>query len=153
MFLQHLHDPVEPLPEGVVPAGQVLLRVPRKARVRACVPSSQVVQGTLGAPMSSPSACVPSRLNCVQLFVTLWTVAHQPPVRGIFQARRVEWVAMPSSRASSRPRDRTHVSFVSHIGRRVLYHQCYLGSPSSRTQGSGTIPWRGSKVQGIVQAG
>ena len=31
-------------------------------------------------------------------------------VHGILQARRLEWVAMPSSRGSSPPRDRTHVS-------------------------------------------
>ena len=29
-------------------------------------------------------------------------------VRGIFQARILEWVAMPSSRGSSHPMDRTH---------------------------------------------
>lgn len=29
MLLQHLHDPVKPLPEGVVPARQVLLRTPQ----------------------------------------------------------------------------------------------------------------------------
>ena len=44
---------------------------------------------------------------------------------GLFQARILEWVAMPSSRGSSQPRDRTQVSC---IGRRVLYHQCPLGS-------------------------
>ena len=33
----------------------------------------------------------------------------------------VEQVAMPSSRGSSRPRDRTHVSCISCIGRRVFY--------------------------------
>ena len=31
-------------------------------------------------------------------------------VRGILQARTVEWVAMPSSRASSQPRDQIQVS-------------------------------------------
>ena len=30
-------------------------------------------------------------------------------VHGISQARTLEWTAMPSSRGSSRPRDRTHV--------------------------------------------
>ena len=42
-------------------------------------------------------------------------------VRGILQARILEWVAISSSRGSSRPRDRTHISYVSCIGRRVLY--------------------------------
>ena len=36
-------------------------------------------------------------------------------VHGILQARLLEWVAIPSSRGSSQPRDRTHVSFVSSI--------------------------------------
>ena len=40
-------------------------------------------------------------------------------VHGISQARIREWVAMPFSRASSRPRDRT---LVFCIGRRMLYH-------------------------------
>ena len=38
-----------------------------------------------------------------------------------FQARILEWVAMPSSRGSSQPRDQTHVSYISCIGRQVLY--------------------------------
>ena len=51
-------------------------------------------------------------------------------VHGILLARILEWVAMPSSRGSSQPRDQTHISYVSCIGRPVLYHQCHLGSPS-----------------------
>jgi len=45
-------------------------------------------------------------------------------VHGILQARILEWVAMPFSRGSSHPRDGTHVSvsYVSCIGRWVLYH-------------------------------
>ena len=35
-------------------------------------------------------------------------------VHGIFLARILEWVAMPSSRGSSRPRDWTHVSYISY---------------------------------------
>ena len=55
----------------------------------------------------------------VQLFVTPWTVSHQAPVRGILQARILEWVAMSSSRGSSQPRDQTCVSC---IDRQILYH-------------------------------
>ena len=36
-------------------------------------------------------------------------------VHGILQARILQWVAMPSSRGFSRPRDRTHVSCGSYI--------------------------------------
>ena len=43
-------------------------------------------------------------------------------VHGILQARILEWVPMPSSRASSPPRDRTRVSGVSGTGRRILQH-------------------------------
>ena len=34
-------------------------------------------------------------------------------VHGILQARILKWVAMPSSRGSSQPRDQTHVSCIS----------------------------------------
>ena len=43
-------------------------------------------------------------------------------VCGILQARILEWVAMPSSRASSQPRDQTRISYFSCIGSWVLYH-------------------------------
>ena len=43
-------------------------------------------------------------------------------VHGILQARILEWVAMPSSVVSSKPKDQTHISCVSCSGRRVLYH-------------------------------
>ena len=43
-------------------------------------------------------------------------------VHGIVLARKLEWVAMPSSRGSSQLRNGTHVSYVSCTGRRVLDH-------------------------------
>ena len=52
-------------------------------------------------------------------------------VRGILQARMLEWVAMPSSREYSRPRDRTHISCVSWSGRWVLYHWATREVPGS----------------------
>ena len=45
-------------------------------------------------------------LSHVRLFATPWTVAYQAPLStGILQVRILEWVAMPSSRGSSQPRD------------------------------------------------
>ena len=47
----------------------------------------------------------------LQLCPTLW----EPPgssVHGILRAKTLDWVAMPSSRGSSRPRDRTHICFL-----------------------------------------
>ena len=62
-------------------------------------------------------------LSLILLFSTPWTVAHQAPLSmGFSQARILEWVAMPSSRESSWPRDRTWISCVSCIGRWILYH-------------------------------
>ena len=51
-----------------------------------------------------------------------------PSVHGIFQARILKWVAMPSSRGSSQSRDQTCVSYISFIDGQVLYHQRHLGS-------------------------
>ena len=52
-------------------------------------------------------------------------------VPGILQARILECVAMASSRGSSQARDQSHISYVSCIGRRVLYHCRHLGSNNS----------------------
>ena len=59
--------------------------------------------------------CVLSHFSRVWLFATPWTVVHQvPPSIGILQERVLEWVAMPSSRRSSPPRDQTSVSYLLH---------------------------------------
>ena len=56
-------------------------------------------------------------LSCVQLFATLWTVAHQVPSSMEFSRQEYwKWVAISFSRGSSRPRDRTQVSLIA--GRR-----------------------------------
>ena len=65
-------------------------------------------------------------LSCVQLFATPWTVAHQAPLSMV---RILEWVAI----SYARPRDPTCVSYISCVGRQILYHWCYLGSPSQYT--------------------
>ena len=49
-------------------------------------------------------------------------------VHEILQARVLEWVGMPSSGGSSQLSDLTCVSYVSCMGRRILYHECHLGS-------------------------
>ena len=64
---------------------------------------------------SYPKAQTNQRLLTVCLVAvvsdSLWTVVCQAPLSvGILQARILEWVAMPSSRGSSQPRDRTQVS-------------------------------------------
>ena len=50
-----------------------------------------------------PMCCCAESLR---LFATPWSVVCQAPLSmGILQARILEWVAMPSSRGSSQPRD------------------------------------------------
>ena len=73
--------------------------------------------------LSSPALmCMLSCFSRVRLFATPWLRVHE-----LLQARILEWVPMPSSRGSSPPRDWTSVSYISCIGRWVLY--CCLGSP------------------------
>ena len=64
---------------------------------------------------------------CTRLCPTLSDPTNCGPpgssVRGISQARILEWVAVSSSRASSQHRDQTYVSYVSHIGRQIFYHR------------------------------
>ena len=65
------------------------------------------------------------------------TMDCSPPgfsVHGILQEKTLDWIARSFSRGSSWPRDRTHVSYISCIGRQVLYHWCHLGSPKIFTE-------------------
>ena len=54
-------------------------------------------------------------VKLLQSCLTLYNhVDYSPPgfsVHGILHAETLEWVAMPSSRGSSCPRDQTHISF------------------------------------------
>ena len=59
-------------------------------------------------------------VNCVWLFVTYGLPGSS--VQGILQIRILEWVAVPSSRGSSLPRNQTHVSRVSCISGRFFNH-------------------------------
>ena len=77
-------------------------------------------------------------LDCAQLCSVALVMSDSLPsmdcspsgssVHRILQARILEWVAMPSSRGSSQPRNRTHISGVSCIAGRFFTH-CHLGSP------------------------
>ena len=66
-----------------------------------------------------PTSClhlpkhVLSHFNRAQLFATPGAAPHQAPLSlGLLQASILEWVAMPSSRGSSWPRDRARVSCI-----------------------------------------
>ena len=90
---------------------------------------SKRVRHNLMTEQQSTCAYVLSHFSCVQLFVTLWTVASQAPQSmGILQAGMLECVAMPSSRGSSQLRDWIRMSYFSWISRWLLYHLHHLGS-------------------------
>ena len=118
--------------------------LPRSARLGALCRSTLAVAGAgekmrLNAP--TPFLCLPVPLlqgcstSCLSgcLRAKLRHLCPTPcdpmdcsppgsSVRGILQARILKWVAMPSSRESSQPRDRTQVSCFFCVGRRILYH-------------------------------
>jgi len=60
--------------------------------------------------------------SCPALCNTMDCSPAGSSVHGIFQARILEWVAMPSSRGSSWARNWTCVSQASCIGKQILYH-------------------------------
>ena len=69
----------------------------------------------------SALCCAKSLQSCLTLCDSTDCSPPGFSVHGILQARMLEWVPLPSSRGSSRPRIEP-VSHVSCIGRRVLYH-------------------------------
>ena len=52
-------------------------------------------------------------------------------IQGIFQARILEWIAISSSRGSSRTRDKTPITCSSCIHRQILYYQANWEVPLS----------------------
>ena len=81
----------------------------------------EICHGLIGAKSLQP---------CLTLYDSMDWGLPGSFVHGILQARILEWkkkrilewVAISSSRGSSGPRDRTRISCISCIGRRVLYH-------------------------------
>ena len=88
-------------------------------------------------------SCIAHRFSSVQSLSCVWLcdpMDHSmpgPSVHGISQVRILEWVAISYSKGSSRPKDQTQFSFVSCIGRQILYH-CDT-RPCITTKGSDSI--------------
>ena len=77
--------------------------------------------------LSYGNMCVLSRFSCVCLFAILWTVAHHTPPSMEF-SRQEYWSGLPFSPPGDLSRHQTHISYVSCIGRWVLYHKRHLGN-------------------------
>ena len=100
------------------PGGPVVKNLPPKSGDTGSIPGQEtktsyaVRQLHLSFTMKT-CACVPHCFSRIRLCATLWTIACQAPLSmGTLQARMLEWGAMPSSRGSSQPRDRTQVSCI-----------------------------------------
>ena len=78
-------------------------------------------------------ACMHAKLlqSCLTLCDPMDCTPPGSSVHGIHQARLLEWVALPSFRGSSQPRDQTHTSYVSCFGRWVLF--CFTTSATWET--------------------
>ena len=77
--------------------------------------------------IGTPMFCVAKLLQpCLTLCNPINCSLPGSSVHQILQARILEWVAMPSSKASFQPRDRTHVSYISCIGRQLLYQYHHM---------------------------
>ena len=88
------------------------------------------------------SMCLLSMLCLIALLcltlATPWTITHQAPLTmGILQARLLEWVATPSSRASSRSRDGTQVFRIA--GKFFSLHSEPPGKPQNTGVGSPSL--------------
>ena len=120
------HTPVQVHVKGVAASACFLC-----FRLCGCLLSCSLLQVTL-SPLSSLSYSLPSFLSKqlwkVKVLVTQSCPALCDPmdcrssgssVRGILQARILEWVTVPFPRGSSPPRDWTQVFYT---GRWILYH-------------------------------
>ena len=74
------------------------------------------------APRPPNVLCVESLQACLTLCDPMDCSPPGSFVHGIFQAGILKWVAMPSSRGSSQPRDPIHISYVSCTSGQVFYH-------------------------------
>ena len=72
-------------------------------------------------PAWGDNVCM-SAQSCLTLCDPMDCSPPTSSVHGIFQARIIEWVAISYSRGSSWSRDQTHISWVSCIGRWILYY-------------------------------
>ena len=112
-------------------------------RVQYC-PWFQASTGDLGTysqqMWGNYCVCVCVWCTCVHMYAQSCPTLCDPmdcstpgsSVQRISQARVLEAVAISSSRGAARPRDQTHISYVSCTGRQILYQLLYP-APNSNT--------------------
>ena len=85
-----------------------------------CFFSSSLVFNTGSSTLQVNTLC--TMLSHVQLCDRVDCGPPGSSVHGISQARILEWVAISYSRGSSQPRDGTHISCISCIGKRMILY-------------------------------
>jgi len=80
------------------------------------------VNKSLHAVTKDPVCMCMHAQPCLTLYDSMGCNPPGNSVHGILQAGILERVAISNSRGSSQPRDQTHVSLVSCVGRWILYH-------------------------------
>ena len=78
------------------------------------------------SPGNMTCMCAKSLQSCPTLCNPVDCSPPGSSVHEILQSCILEWAAMPFSRGSSQLRDQTPVSYISCIGRQVLYHNHHL---------------------------
>ena len=86
-----------------------------------------------------------NHFSCIQLFVTLLTVARQAPLLMGF-SRQEYWNGLPCPR--SYPEIEPGVSYIFCTGKWVLYHLHHLGSPVFQYQ---VANFNVAKLQSLLQ--
>ena len=91
-------------------------------------------------------------VKVVQLYLTLCNLTDYT-FHGILQTRILEWVAIPFSRGSSKPREWTQVSHI--VG--ILYQLSHKGSPPrskhlliSWLQSPSAVVWEPTKIKSVT---
>ena len=120
-------------------------------------PDSRLYYCFLASPPLSlhslPSLIHVQAQSCLTLCNHMGCSPPGSSVHGIFQARILEVGDISSSRVSSQPRDWTHISWISFIGRQNLYHWATSEAQGvSRSVMSNSCSLPGSSVHGISQA-
>ena len=88
-------------------------------------------KGCQERPWSHTCMCAKLLQSCLTLCDVMDLSPPGSSVHGNLQARILEWSAMPSSRGPSWPRDWTHFSYISCIGRRFFTTSATWEAPRS----------------------
>ena len=144
---------LQPLPKiSKATERNLLLQIPPRFLIPAFDPSAFPTPQDAGNNIAC--MCMLSRFSRVRLFATLWTVARQAPL-SMGLSRQECWSRLPCPPPGdlSQARDQNSHSYISSIGRQVLYHQHLLGSLIIKlTFSSPVAKAEFSKFAGIMSA-